>query len=124
MTRGSELLLLEGKLSLLPILAFARIAIDPSVTRMTLEYGGVKQLIDLCKLRHKRNYSDTVLIACIAALRKMSKSIDRETFRHYNALDLIELDFNKTLDIYGGSRPNDNVIGLHPHQQTLFASDV
>lgn len=83
--------------------AFARMSVDPSTTRLVLKYGGMKQMIDLCKFSYKRNHSDTVLIACIAALRKMAKVIDKETFRHYNALDLIELDLNHTLEIYGNS---------------------
>lgn len=81
--------------------AFARMSVDPSTTRMVFKYGGVKQMIDLCKLSHKRNHSDTVLIACLAALRKMSKVIGRETFKNYNALDLIELEPDRALEIYG-----------------------
>lgn len=102
--------------------AFARMSADPSTTRMILKYGGIKQMIDLCKFSHKRNHSDTVLIACIAALRKMAKVIENETFRYYNALDLIELDLNQALEIYGSSHD--------PRQQqldrstNLFASDV
>jgi hypothetical protein len=81
--------------------AFARMSIDPHTTKLVQDLGGVKQMIDLCKLSHKRNHSDTVLIACLTALRKMSKVIGREIFRHYNALDLIELDPDRALEIYG-----------------------
>lgn len=81
--------------------ALARLALDPSASRTVLRFGGVKQMIDLCKFSNKRNHSDTVLIACLAALRKMAKVIGHETFRHYNALDLIELELNQALEIYG-----------------------
>jgi hypothetical protein len=40
-------------------------------------------------------------MACLAALRKISKVIGIETFRHYNALDLIELEPDRALEIYG-----------------------
>lgn len=98
--------------------AFARLSTDPTTTKMILKYGGLKQLIDLCKLSHKRNHSDTVLIACIAALRKMAKVISRETFRYYNSLDLIELELNQALEIYG------NVRTVNDQPMRLFASDV
>lgn len=101
--------------------AFARMSVDPSTTRMVLKYGGIKQLIDLCKFSHKRNHSDTVLIACIAALRKMAKVIESETFRYYNALDLIELDLNQALEIYGTHRDRQLMDIQLPR---LFASDV
>lgn len=88
--------------------AFARISVDANTTQIVLERGGLKQLVDMCKVSHKRNHSDTVLIACIAALRKMTKSIDREIFRHYNALDLIEIDLNQAIKIYGSQRLNND----------------
>lgn len=87
--------------------AFARMSVDPSTTKMVLKYGGIKQMIDMCKFAQKRNHSDTVLIACIAALRKMAKVIESETFRYYNALDLIELELNQALEIYGTAREQD-----------------
>lgn len=114
---GNELSALE-RIHQKTAVAFARISADPSTTKLVLNYGGIKQMIDLCKFSHKRNYSDTVLIACIAALRKIVKVVGLETFRHYNALDLIELELNHTLEIYGNPR--------HPygHPKSIFASDV
>lgn len=104
--------------------AFARMSVDPSTTRMVLKYGGLKQMIDLCKFSHKRNHSDTVLIACIAALRKMAKVIESDTFRYYNALDLIELDFSRALEIYGTQQEpgyGERMVGAG---RQLFASVV
>lgn len=81
-------------------IAFARLSSDAGTTRMILKYGGVKQLIDLCKYSQKRNHSSSVLLACIMSLRKMSKVVDRETFRYYNALDLIDLEVDQAMEIY------------------------
>lgn len=97
-------------------IAFARMSVDSSTTRMIHEYGGVKQMIDLCKFSNKRNHSVTVLMACSAALKKMSKVLDMEVFKYHNALDLIELEMNKILDIYGSSH------GRQQHR--LLASEV
>lgn len=99
--------------------AFARMSSDANTTRMILKYGGVKQMIDLCKFSSKRSHSDTVLIACIAALRKMAKVIERETFRYYNALDLIELELNQALEIYGAttSTTQANLPGKQQHSK-------
>jgi len=99
-------------------IAFARMSADPVTTKMLLKYGGIKQMIDLCKYDYKRNYSDVVLIACIATLRKISEVIGRDVFRNYNALDLIELDLTSALKVYGN--PQDIVTG----SRELLASEV
>lgn len=104
------------------VVAFSRMTVDPSTTRMVLKYGGIKRMIYMCKFSHMRNHSDSVLIACIVALRKIAKVIERETFTHYNALDLIDLELNQALEIYGA--PKERQLLDCTNQHRLFASDV
>lgn len=104
------------------VVAFSRMTVDPSTTRMVLKYGGIKRMIYMCKFSHMRNHSDSVLIACIVALRKIAKVIERETFTYYNALDLIELELNQALEIYGA--PKERQFIDNGHQNRLFVSDV
>lgn len=104
------------------VVAFSRMTVDPSTTRMVLKYGGIKRMIYMCKFSHMRNHSDSVLIACIVALRKIARVIERETFTYYNALDLIELELNQALEIYGSPKERQSMDSGHQHR--LFASDV
>lgn len=99
-------------------IAFARMSSDASTTKMVHNYGGMKQMIDLCKFSHKRNHSITVLMACSTALKKMSKIVDREVFKHNNALDIIELDLSKVVDIYG------NTGNRQQQRHQMLASEV
>lgn len=83
-------------------ITFARMSIveDRCTIKMILKYGGIKQLIGLCKFSQRRQDSQIVLVACVTALKRMALILDENVFRYYNALDLIELDTKQLLQIY------------------------
>lgn len=70
--------------------AIARLAAHKSTAKIIFKLNGVHRLVHLCQDARQRNYSDTVLLACIAALKRISQSIGRSPFKELNALDLID----------------------------------
>ena len=57
-----------------------RLCIDPSVCNELLRLGGLTRLLELCKEPMERNYSDAVLVACLAVVRRVRNNLkmDRE----------------------------------------------
>ncbi|XP_063860478.1 protein inscuteable homolog [Scylla paramamosain] len=71
-------------------IALSRLCREASVARQVAEQGGAKRLVRLCKDESERNHSDAVLVACLAALRKMSSSLGSEGLRGVDAAELVE----------------------------------
>ena len=57
-----------------------RLCIDTSVCNELLRLGGLTRLLELCKEPMERNYSDAVLVACLAVVRRVRNNLkmDRE----------------------------------------------
>ncbi|XP_045130951.1 protein inscuteable homolog [Portunus trituberculatus] len=71
-------------------IALSRLCREASVARQVAEQGGAKRLVRLCKDESERNHSDAVLVACLAALRKMSSSLGSDGLRGVDAAELVE----------------------------------
>ncbi|KAL2310187.1 hypothetical protein Nmel_006431, partial [Mimus melanotis] len=53
-------------------LALARLSRDPAVAQAATELSCIPRLIKLCRSPAERNNSDSVLVACLAALRRLA----------------------------------------------------
>ncbi|XP_042209618.1 protein inscuteable homolog [Homarus americanus] len=71
-------------------IAISRLCRESSVARQVVELGGAERLVRLCKDEQERNHSDAVLVACLAALRKMASSLGLEQLRGMDAAELVE----------------------------------
>nr|XP_033941723.1 protein inscuteable homolog [Pseudochaenichthys georgianus] len=50
----------------------ARLSRDPEVSQIAIQLKAVPRLIELCRSPTERNNSDSVLVACLAALRRLA----------------------------------------------------
>ncbi|KAG0717674.1 Protein inscuteable [Chionoecetes opilio] len=71
-------------------IALSRLCREASVARQVAQQGGAERLVRLCKDEGERNNSDAVLVACLAALRKMSSSLGADGLRGVDAAELVE----------------------------------
>nr|XP_053634436.1 protein inscuteable homolog isoform X2 [Cherax quadricarinatus] len=71
-------------------IALSRLCKETTVARQVVELGGAERLVRLCKDDQERNHSDAVLVACLAALRKMASSLGSEELRGMDAAELVE----------------------------------
>ena len=79
-------------------IALSRLCNDPTVCRNVVRLGGVDRLVELCKDAAERNYSDAILVACLAVLRRLNsnlKSDDRAedldvVLKSLHAVDLVK----------------------------------
>ncbi|XP_050727211.1 protein inscuteable homolog isoform X2 [Eriocheir sinensis] len=71
-------------------IALSRLCREASVARQVAKQGGAERLVQLCKDERERNHSDAVLVACLAALRKMSSSLGAEGLQGIDAAELVE----------------------------------
>ncbi|XP_042873245.1 protein inscuteable homolog [Penaeus japonicus] len=71
-------------------IALSRLCVRAEVAREVVERGGAKRLVRLCKDEDERNHSDAVLVACLAALRKMASALGPEELREMGAAELVE----------------------------------
>lgn len=71
--------------------ALARLGTHKSTAKIIYKLNGVAKLVQLCKKPKERHYSDTVLLASIAALKRISQSIGRMAFKELNATDLVDM---------------------------------
>ncbi|XP_050727217.1 protein inscuteable homolog isoform X2 [Eriocheir sinensis] len=71
-------------------IALSRLCREASVARQVAKQGGAERLVQLCKDERERNHSDAVLVACLAALRKMSSSLGEEGLQGIDAAELVE----------------------------------
>ena len=53
-----------------------RLCNDYNVCRDLLRLGGIDRLVELCKNSSERNYSDAVLVACLAVLRRVKHNLE------------------------------------------------
>uniref|UniRef100_A0A4W3JPE5 INSC spindle orientation adaptor protein n=1 Tax=Callorhinchus milii TaxID=7868 RepID=A0A4W3JPE5_CALMI len=67
----------------------ARLSRDPSIIRIATKQNCIPRLIELCRSPSERNNSDSVLVACLAALRKLSASCP-ESFEDSDYQQLIK----------------------------------
>ncbi|GBM76927.1 Protein inscuteable [Araneus ventricosus] len=71
-------------------IALARLCCNPETCNVVAEMQGIQRLVKLCKDRKERNDSDSVLVACLAALRKIAAVRAKEEFVKLGAQELIE----------------------------------
>ncbi|XP_069164849.1 protein inscuteable homolog isoform X2 [Procambarus clarkii] len=71
-------------------IALSRLCREASVAQQVVELGGAARLVRLCKDEEERNHSDAVLVACLAALRKIASSLGSEELRGMDAAELVE----------------------------------
>lgn len=71
-------------------IALSRLCVRAAVAREVVERGGAWRLVRLCKDEVERNHSDSVLVACLAALRKMAAVLGPEELREMGAAELVE----------------------------------
>ncbi|XP_064098524.1 protein inscuteable homolog isoform X1 [Macrobrachium nipponense] len=71
-------------------IALSRLCNDPDVAKVVAESGGAERLVHLCKDENERNHSDAVLVACLAALRKIASSLGSDELRDMDAAELVE----------------------------------
>lgn len=71
-------------------IALARLCSDQAIVNAIADMNGVQRIVQLCKDKKERNNSDSVLVACLAALRKIAVFRGKEEFKSLGALELIE----------------------------------
>uniref|UniRef100_A0A224Y838 Protein inscuteable homologue C-terminal domain-containing protein n=1 Tax=Rhipicephalus zambeziensis TaxID=60191 RepID=A0A224Y838_9ACAR len=71
-------------------IALARICSCPSTAGMVLQMQGVQRLVRLCKEPKERNSSNSVLVACLAALRKIATSSGHKDLKDLGAAELVK----------------------------------
>lgn len=80
--------------------ALARLGTHKSCAKLLERLNGIQRLVELCKIPKLRNYSDTVLLAALAALRRISSTLGKVPFKQLNALDLVELELCDSFVLY------------------------
>jgi hypothetical protein len=88
--------------------ALARLGSHKSAAKLIYKLNGVQRLVQLCKDAKERNFSDTVLLACIAALRRIAQSIGKFPFKELECLDLIDLKLQETFVLY--TSKNESIV--------------
>ncbi|XP_054719283.1 uncharacterized protein LOC129228623 [Uloborus diversus] len=71
-------------------IALARLCTNPETSNVVADMQGIQRLVKLCKDRKERNDSDSVLVACLAALRKIAVTRQKEEFKKLGAQELVE----------------------------------
>ncbi|XP_069679200.1 protein inscuteable homolog [Periplaneta americana] len=71
-------------------IALSRLCSDPVVAAQVVELQGVNRLVRLCKEERERNHSDGVLVACLAALRKIAANCGTKVIEDLDAMELVE----------------------------------
>lgn len=88
--------------------ALARLGTHKSTAKIIYKLNGVAKLVQLCKDPKERYYSDTVLLASIAALKRISQSIGRVPFKELNAIDLVDMKLQDSFMQY--SMRNESLV--------------
>lgn len=83
--------------------AVARLATNRSCAKIILKLGGIAKLVRLCKNPSERAHSDTVLLAAIAALKRLSTSVGRGPFKDLGATDLIDEKLQTSFQTYSSA---------------------
>lgn len=85
--------------------ALARLGSHRSTAKIIVRLKGVARLVQLCKEPRERNYNNTVLLAAIAALKRISQTIGTKTpFVELDALDLVEQKLQHSFNQYSRFR--------------------
>lgn len=74
-----------------------RLCNDPALAEQLVAQNGLSRLVRLCKDESARLASDGVLVACLAAVRKVAAVCGR---KHFDALDAAELVEPRLLDSF------------------------
>lgn len=77
----------------------SRLCTDPSLAEQVVLGGGVSRLVALCKDDAARVGSDGVLVACLAAVRKIA-AVCADSARIFGDLDASELVEPRLLDSF------------------------
>lgn len=80
--------------------AFARLASNRSCASLIHRLGGLERLVMLIREPPFRNFSETVLIASLAAVRRISATLGKAPLASLKALDLIETDLREVFVKY------------------------
>lgn len=70
---------------------------EPSLAEQVVRLNGLSRLVELCKNEDSRLGSDGVLVACLAAVRKIAAACGT---KHFEALDAAELVEPRLLDSF------------------------
>ncbi|XP_033739941.1 protein inscuteable homolog [Pecten maximus] len=70
-------------------IALARLCREEEIAQIIVEMEGIPRLVELCRNKGERNNSDAVLVACLAALRKVSAL--------YKTENIIDIDFKQLI---------------------------
>ncbi|XP_057366558.1 uncharacterized protein LOC130687404 [Daphnia carinata] len=89
-------------------IALSRVCGEENAARQIVELEGIERLAQLVRDPRERNYSDGVLVACLAALHKIATACGTDELDRRGASDLIE---NRLLDVFleYSSRPESYV---------------
>ncbi|XP_025018509.1 protein inscuteable homolog isoform X1 [Tetranychus urticae] len=75
--------------------ALTRLASNQNVAGLIYELKGCHRLVQICKEPRERNFSETVLIASLIALRRLCSMLKPEKIKELNAVDLITVNLDQ-----------------------------
>ena len=71
-------------------LVCSRLCNDKRLAEEVVRLEGLGRLVELCKNESARVGSDGVLVACLAAVRKIAAAVGPEKFKNLDATELVE----------------------------------
>lgn len=71
-------------------IAISRLCNDKRLAEEVVRLEGLVRLVELCKNESARVGSDGVLVACLAAVRKIAAAVGPEKFKNLDATELVE----------------------------------
>jgi len=71
-------------------IAISRLCNDKRLAEEVVRLEGLGRLVELCKNESTRVGSDGVLVACLAAVRKIASAVGPEKFKNLDATELVE----------------------------------
>ena len=89
--------------------SFFRLCNSTKVCRDLVRLNGIDRLVDLCRNAPERNYSDAVLVSCLAVLRRLHANLDdaedlTKILRQLKAIDLIQPNLMDSFMEYSSSK--------------------
>ncbi|KAI5732661.1 hypothetical protein M8J76_002893 [Diaphorina citri] len=85
-------------------IALSRLCSDVEIAQQVVELQGVNRLVKLCKEERERNHSDGVLVACLAALRKITTNCGTDIVEELNAIELVEPNLLDSFMLYSSKQ--------------------
>lgn len=90
-------------------IALSRLCNSTKVCRDLVRLNGIDRLVDLCRNAPERNYSDAVLVSCLAVLRRLHANLDdaedlTKILRQLKAVDLIQPNLMDSFMEYSSSK--------------------